>query len=177
MGQAVIASTLFPHECKLSTMHFKIKRTLESKEVIPSKTLMEFHVGFRRIKLQPLFSAETNPGSTTEKLKFMRYLRNDMSAVATAVCPIMFTPSKVLCFTEASLKSESVDITVATGVLMPPNPLKVILKRIILTGYPLKCHKKRAVVRYMFFEPKDIKYFKPVELYTKNGLKVSKNGC
>ena len=54
---------------------------------------------------------------------------------------------------------------------MPPNPLKVILKRIILTGYPLKCHKKKAVVRYMFFEPKDIKYFRPVELYTKNGLK------
>lgn len=51
MSQAVILSTLFPHECKLSTMHFKIKRTLESKEVIPSKTLMEFHCGFRRLKL------------------------------------------------------------------------------------------------------------------------------
>jgi len=154
-------------------MHFKIKRTLESKEVVPAKTLMEFHCGFRRIKLQPLFSAETNPGSTTEKLKFTRFLRNDMQTVATAICPIIFTPSKVLCFTEQSLKSESVDIIVATGVVMPPNPLKVILKRIILTGYPLKCHKKRAVIRYMFFEPKDIKYFKPVELYTKNGLKVS----
>ena len=59
----------------------------------------------------------------------------------------------------------------ATGVVMPPNPLRCILKRIILTGYPLKCHKKKAVVRYMFFEPKDIKYFKPVELYTKNGMK------
>ena len=54
---------------------------------------------------------------------------------------------------------------------MPPNPLKVILKRIMLTGYPLKCHKKKGVIRYMFFEPKDIKYFKPVELTTKNGLK------
>lgn len=98
-----------------------------------------------------------------------------MPAVATAICPIIFSPCKVLCFTEKSLQSGSVDITVATGVVMPPNPLKVILKRIILTGYPLKCHKKKAVVRYMFFEPKDIKYFKPVELYTKNGLKVSNN--
>lgn len=25
----------------------------------------------------------------------------------------------------------------------------------------------------MFFEPKDIKYFRPVEIYTRNGLKVS----
>lgn len=54
---------------------------------------------------------------------------------------------------------------------MPPNPMRIILKRNLLTGYPLKCHKKKAVVRYMFFDPKDIKYFKPVELWTKNGLR------
>ena len=101
----------------------------------------------------------------------MRFLRDDVSAVATAICPIVFAPGKVLCFTQTSLKSGSVDIIAATGSVMPPNPLKVILKRIILTGYPLKCHKKKAVVRYMFFEPKDIKYFRPVEIYTKNGLK------
>lgn len=55
---------------------------------------------------------------------------------------------------------------VATGIVLPPDPLKIILKRIILTGYPLRCHKKKATVRYMFFDPKDIKYFRPVELYT-----------
>ena len=86
----------------------------------------------------------------------------------------MFNPCKVICFTEQSVKSESVDIVAATGVVLPPNPLKVILKRIILTGYPLKCHKKKCVARYMFFEPKDIKYFKPVEITTKHGLKVSR---
>lgn len=42
MNQAIILSTLFPHECKLSTMHFKIKRTTENKEVIPSKAIMDF---------------------------------------------------------------------------------------------------------------------------------------
>ena len=152
-------------------MHFRIKRSIENKDVIPSKQRMEFHCGFRRMLVEPIFSLETNPGSNTEKLKYCRFLRDDTSTVATAICPIVFSPCKVLCFTEQSLKSESVDIIAATGVVMPPNPLKVILKRIILTGYPLKCHKKKAVVRYMFFEPKDIKYFRPVELYTKNGLK------
>jgi hypothetical protein len=37
MNKAVILSTLFPHESKLSAMHFKIKRTVENKDVIPSK--------------------------------------------------------------------------------------------------------------------------------------------
>ena len=61
----------------------------------------------------------------------------------------------------------------ATGIIMNPDPMKIILKRIILTGYPLKCHKNRATVRYMFFNPEDIKYFRPVELYTQSGLRVS----
>ena len=169
----MILSTLFPHETKLSTMHFKLNRTTENREPIPSKTRMEFHCGFRRMTLQPVLSAETNPGSATEKLKYMRFMRFDMPAVATAICPIVMAPCKVLCFTEASIKSDSVDIVAATGVVMPPNPLKVILKRIILTGYPLRCHKKKCVARYMFFEPKDIKYFKPVEIYSRHGLKVS----
>ena len=170
-GQAVILSTLFPHECKLSTMHFKLKRTIENTEPIASRTNMELHCGFRRMQVQPVFSAETNPGSPSEKLKFLRFLRSDIGAVATVICPIVFAPCKVLCFTEKSLQSKGTDIIAATGLVMPPNPLKVILKRIILTGYPLRCHKKKGVIRYMFFEPKDIKYFKPVELYTKHGLK------
>ena len=62
---------------------------------------------------------------------------------------------------------------VASGLVLPPDPLKIILKRVILTGYPLRCHKKKATIRYMFFDPKDIKYFKPVELYTQAGLRVS----
>lgn len=62
---------------------------------------------------------------------------------------------------------------VATGIALQPNPLRVILKRIVLTGYPLRCHKKKATIRYMFFDPKDIKYFKPVEVYTQAGLRVS----
>ena len=152
-------------------MHFKLTRTIENTEPIPSKANMEFHCGFRRMQVQPIFSLETNPGSPNEKLKFLRFMRSDVSAIATVICPIIFAPCKVLCFTESSLKSSSPDIIAATGVVMPPNPLKVILKRIILTGYPLKCHKKKGVIRYMFFEPKDIKYFKPVELFTKNGLK------
>jgi len=77
MQQAVILSTLFPHETKLSTMHFKLNRTTENKEPIPSKLKMEFHCGFRRMTLQPVLSAETNPGTPNEKLKFLRFMRPD----------------------------------------------------------------------------------------------------
>ena len=41
-----------------------------------------------------------------------------------------------------------------------PDNFIVILKRIILTGYPLKSKKKTAVIRYMFFNPEDVDYYK-----------------
>lgn len=177
LNQPLIASTLFPHETKLSVMHFKIKRTIDNKDIVEAKSLMEFHAGFRRFEIKPTFGIETNPGAATEKYKYSRFLRNDSQLIASAIMPIVFAPTKLLCFTKESINRPEMSSIVATGVALPPNPMRVILKRVLLTGYPLKCHKKKAVVRYMFFNPKDIKYFKPVELFTKNGLRVSAHLC
>ena len=78
-GQAIVASTLFPHECKISTMHFKVARTFENNEIVPSKSLMEFSAGFRRLVIKPTFSMELNAaGAKGDKNKYMRFLRKDM---------------------------------------------------------------------------------------------------
>ena len=172
-GRHLVLSTLFPHECKVSTMHFKVRRTLENAEIVPSKALMEFSCGFRRMVVKPTFSMELNAAGKKDKSKFMRFLRKDKSIIATAYCPIVYSPCKVICFTKQSYSVPVAMDIVASGTVLMPDPLKVILKRIILTGYPLKVHKTKATVRWMFFDPKDIKYFRPVELYTQHGLRVS----
>lgn len=148
-------------------MHFKIQRHFENVEPIPSEKEVMLHCGFRVFVVRPIFSQEPSPGQG-DKLKYMRFLRTDMSAIASMYLPIVFSPCKILLFTQTA--SQDLNL-LATGHALPPNPLTVILKRIILTGYPLKVHKKKAVIRYMFFNPKDVKYFKPVELYTKFGLR------
>ncbi len=60
---------------------------------------------------------------------------------------------------------------IGQGTSLGSNAEQVIVKRVILTGYPYKLTKKKAVIRYMFFNPEDVKYFKPVELFTKHRLK------
>jgi pre-rRNA-processing protein TSR1 len=47
---------------------------------------------------------------------------------------------------------------------------RIIMKRIIMTGYPVKVRKRHAVVKYMFNNPEDVLWFKPAGLYTKHGL-------
>ena len=58
------------------------------------------------------------------------------------------------------------------GELVKSDPMHVILERIILTGYPYKINRRRSTVRYMFFHPSDVKYFRPIEVRTKMGLRV-----
>lgn len=170
VGQVLVLSTLFPHECKITTMHFKLKRTLENQEIVPSKSTMEFSCGFRRLVIRPTFSAELTCTSKTDKVRYMRFLRKDVNVIASAYCPFVMQPCKIITFTKR--ENQSVDLNVvASGIALPPDPLKIILKRIVLTGYPLRVHKKRATIRYMFFDPKDVKYFKPVEIYTQQGLR------
>ena len=57
------------------------------------------------------------------------------------------------------------------GSLRSCDPDRVILKRIVLSGYPVRVHKKKAVVRWMFHGPEDVRWFRPLELWTKHGLR------
>lgn len=53
---------------------------------------------------------------------------------------------------------------------MSCNPDRVVLKRIVLSGHPLKINRRTATIRYMFFNREDIEYFRPVKLRTRCGL-------
>jgi hypothetical protein len=55
------------------------------------------------------------------------------------------------------------------GALRSCDPDRLVIKKVVLSGYPVKVHKKKAFVRWMFFGPEDVRWFRPVELWTKHG--------
>jgi pre-rRNA-processing protein TSR1 len=174
--QNLVFSTLMPHERKVIVSHFKIKRNEEDRNAIPSKAILEFHVGFRRFLTKPLFSDDY---VHTNKAKYYRFLPHDAKVLVSAYMPVCFPNSQVIVFRKGDGQATEIGIDydtheptlVASGTVAEPDPLKIILKRILLTGYPIKCKSKRAVVRFMFFNKDDIHYFRPVELHTKFGLR------
>jgi len=136
----------------------------------------------------------------TSKCRFHRYFLPGAgrSCLATAYAPITFAPYPVLVFKRipigddvsrdsilnletvypapdrVSLKSEAAlstkRVLVAVGSVVCADPDRIVLKRTILSGFPVKVSRSFAMVQYMFFNPEDVNYFKPVELYTKSGL-------
>merc|ERR1711976_83566 len=108
------------------------------------------------------------------KHKFERYLPTGGAFFAgTVFGPVTYGPCPVLAFREAnndvSGGSDRRQL-VAVGSTLGADAERIVVKRIVLTGYPVRVHKRHATVKYMFYNPEDVKWFKPAGLVTKHGL-------
>ncbi|XP_012255079.2 pre-rRNA-processing protein TSR1 homolog isoform X2 [Athalia rosae] len=160
--QPLILFGLLPHEHKMSVLNVVLKRTTNNSKAIESKTRLLFQCGFRKFYALPIFSQHTN-GS---KHKYERYFHPGSTVVASMYAPVTFPPCPVMCYIE----NQAGDLElIATGSVLSVNPDRLVIKRVVLSGYPFKIHKRSAVVRFMFFNREDINWFKPVQLRTKHG--------
>ncbi|XP_307850.5 pre-rRNA-processing protein TSR1 homolog [Anopheles gambiae] len=161
-GERLIVYGMLPHEQQMSVMNVCLKRTQNSTIPIQSKERLIVQCGYRRFIVNPIYSQHTNG----DKHKYERFFRPGMAVVATFFAPIQFPPAPILCFRENPDTSLSM---VASGSLLACNPDRVVLKRVVLSGHPYKINRKSATIRYMFFNPDDVAYFKPCKLRTKLG--------
>lgn len=130
--------------------------------------------GFRRFIGCPTYSDHSARAS---KHKMERFLHPGRVCAASLYAPAQFLPAPLTIFAlqpaEAAGGSERPEPplppVVATGSLLGVDSERITLKKVVLTGHPFRVHKRKAVVRWMFFSPEDIRWFKPVELYTKMG--------
>ncbi|KAL6547710.1 hypothetical protein OROHE_009415 [Orobanche hederae] len=149
----VIACGLLQHESKISVLHFRysgfpissIKHDSYDAPIKAKEELL-FHVGFRQFIARPIFSSDSI--NLQHMLQFVQSL------------PLI------------ALKSQEEDkypVVAAVGSLRSVDPDRIVLKKIILTGYPQRVSKTKATVRYMFHNPEDVRWFKPVEVWSKCG--------
>ncbi|KAJ2744875.1 ribosome biogenesis protein tsr1 [Coemansia sp. BCRC 34301] len=167
-GRPLVAFGLMQHEHQMSVVHFAVVRSDAYAAPVRSKDPLVAHFGFRRYSVQPLFSQHSLGGANTNGVhKFERFLKHGVVSVATVYAPIQFGSVPVALYLPTP--SGAIPTLVATGSSLEVNPSRILAKRIILTGAPYKIHKRSAVIRYMFFSPEDVVWFKPVQLHTKHG--------
>ncbi|KDQ55730.1 hypothetical protein JAAARDRAFT_37154 [Jaapia argillacea MUCL 33604] len=165
----VVLFGLWQHEHKKTVLNFTVQRNTEYEGSVRSKDPLILCVGPRRLRTNPVYSQHTRGGGkgSNNVHKFERYLHHGVTCVATTYGPVVFGKQPCLLLRETS-NSQAPEL-VAMGSFLNPDPTRVVAKRIILTGHPFKIHKKTATVRYMFFNPDDVKYFAPIQLHTKYG--------
>ena len=159
----------------MTQLHAKVRRNpyyRANDSTIESNQHFFISMGFRRIVVRPIFSRIIQ-GS--EKTKYTKNIKEDYESYF--FCSFYyynyFPPAPVQIYRVNQFNFADKETTpIMYGELTKCDPLHIILERIILTGYPFKIYKRRSTIRFMFFNPKDVKYFKPVEVRTKMGLKV-----
>lgn len=163
---------LYNHERKVSVSHMLIRRHTEYEAAVRSKDPMHVQIGFRRYLGAPIYS-EIDP-HVNDRALMKRFLPNDEQFyLATMYSRITFPPATVLMFAAHVMGSYKHEFPfnplVASGRLVNCNPNKLILKRSVLSGVPMTVSKHNVIVRHMFFNANDVKWFQTVELWTKRG--------
>ena len=158
--------SLLPHENKLSVLHFSVERCDGYDEPIKSKEELTFQVGFRTFTGRPIYS-EIN--LNCDKHKMERFFKKGTLSMASVYGPVTFLPCPLLVFKKHEVTGRMV--MVAKGALSAIDPDRIMLKKVILTGVPIRVRKRSAVVRQLFYDPQDVRWFKPAELVTKWGIR------
>nr|XP_017010616.2 pre-rRNA-processing protein TSR1 homolog [Drosophila takahashii] len=158
----IIVYGMLPHEHQMCVMNVVLQRMPDSEVPLKSKEQLIIQCGYRRFVVNPIYSQHTNG----DKHKFERFFRPYETICATFYAPIQFPPAAVLAF---KVNPDSTLALVARGRLLSCNPDRIVLKRVVLSGHPMRINRKSASIRYMFFYKEDVEYFKPVKLRTKCG--------
>lgn len=161
----VVAVGLLEHENKMSVLHFTVRRTGNFADPIKSKEALVFMTGFRSFEAKPIFS-ESN--LNCDKHKMERFLREESFTMASVYGPVTYNPCPLLVFKRLQ---DGRLVLVATGSLSKIDPDRIMLKKVVLTGLPIRVRKRIAVIKHLFYNTNDVRWFKPAELVTKHGLR------
>ena len=133
-GTPIVVSSLLKWERQVTGCHARLRLHNENTVPIESKRVYEVHAGFRRFRANMIFSKIY---SHCDKTKFCQTLDSyEDLYLGSYYGQIYFPPKKVAVF---SIDASGNPICLSmTGQVEYPDPFKVILKRIILTGYPAK---------------------------------------
>jgi len=173
----LVAVSLLPHENKVSVLHMGLTHSSKSEHdteiPIKSKDVLTFRCGWRTWQSRPVFSQHN---LNSDKHKFERYMPEGGGGTyfaASVFGPVTYAPCPVLMFRETNEGSRTGDIGsssiktrefLAHGSMLGADADRIVLKRIILTGYPTRVHKRHATVKYMFYNPEDVKVRRRLEV-------------
>lgn len=159
-----VVYALLAHEHKLAIANYSFQTWEDYEKPIPSGGALIVQYGFRRQVITPAFNQASNSANNVHKHE--RFAHAGDLCIATAIAPPMFYNVPAIFFSQ---KADGALEIVGQGTFLNCDHTRVMAERAVLTGHAVKIHKRLITVRYMFFHPEDINWFKAVPLFTKSG--------
>ncbi|PVH14626.1 uncharacterized protein CXQ87_002773 [Candidozyma duobushaemuli] len=159
-----VVYSLLQHEHKLAVANFSFTTWEDYEKPVPSGEQLIVQYGFRRQVINPRFNQASNPSNNVHKSE--RFAHQGELSIATTIAPPIFHNAPAIFF---KTTSEGGLELVGQGTFLNCDHTRVMAERVVLTGHPVKIHRRLVTVRYMFFNSEDINWFKAVPLFTKSG--------
>ncbi|CAL6067654.1 Ribosome_biogenesis protein [Hexamita inflata] len=165
--------SLFEHETKYGLAHVKVLPQEYVKFQLQSYSIAEIQVGFRKL----MTIATPYQQVAQYRGKLLRYFGNTNELMLSFVSPIFITKSAFppVIVSYSQQQNMIPDIQTEKPIelkakLVQYNSQIQVLERLVLTGWPHKIHRNQSIIRYMFFNQKDVRFFINQCLTTRNGL-------
>lgn len=161
----VIVGGVLANEDRFGFVQVRIKGHRWTKKVLKNNDPLIFSLGWRRFQSLPIYSL--NDGTRNRMLK---YTPEHMHCLATFYGPIT-PPNTGFCCVQTVHESTSRFKIAATGVVLDIDQHVEIVKKLKLTGHPMKVYRNTAFVKDMFTSALEVAKFEGASIRTVSGIR------
>jgi ribosome biogenesis protein BMS1 len=162
----IIVGGLLPTEDRFGFVQVRIKRHRWHKKILKTNDPLVFSLGWRRFQTLPVYSIS----DSRVRNRMLKYTPEHMHCFGTFYGPLIAPNTGFSCYQSFSASNPSFRIA-ATGVVLSVDESTTIVKKLKLTGTPVKIFKNTAFVRDMFTTSLEIAKFEGASIKTVSGIR------
>jgi ribosome biogenesis protein BMS1 len=161
----VVVGGLLPTEENFGFVQARLKKHRWHRKILKNNDPLVFSIGWRRFQSMPVYSLDDGTHN-----RMLKYTPEHMHCLATFYGPITPPNTGVCAFSSLSDSMSAFRIS-ATGVVLDIDQSTEIVKKLKLTGTPLKIFKNTAFVKDMFTTPLEVAKFEGASIRTVSGIR------
>ena len=162
----ILVGGLSATEDRFGFIQVRIKRHRWHKKILKTNDPLIFSLGWRRFQTLPLYSISDN----RIRNRMLKYTPEHMHCFATFYGPLIAPSTSFSAYTSFSSKTPGFRIA-ATGTVLDVEEAPEIVKKLKLTGTPVKIFKNTAFIRDMFTSSLEIARFEGASIKTVSGIR------
>ncbi|KAF8423049.1 hypothetical protein EV426DRAFT_717705 [Tirmania nivea] len=162
----ILIGGLTPTEQRYGLVQVRIKRHRWHKKILKTNDPLILSLGWRRFQTQPIYSIS----DSRTRNRMLKYTPEHMHCFGTFYGPLIDVNTGFCAFQTLSPKAPGFRVA-ATGVVLSVDQSSEIVKKLKLSGTPVKVFKNTAFIRDMFNSALEIAKFEGAAIRTVSGVR------